>query len=57
MFSLLFHETDLCMLLTEGLRWKRHSKLIQHLNFLEDKKILFQIFLFLLVLKRILRDR
>lgn len=35
---MLFHETDLRMLLTEGLRWNRHCKLTQHLNFLEDKK-------------------
>lgn len=54
---MLFRETDLRILLTEGLRWNRHCKLTQHLNFLEDKRILFQIFLFLLVLKTILRDR
>ena len=35
---MLFHETDLRMLLTEGLRLNRHCKLMQHLNFLEDKK-------------------
>lgn len=34
----MFHETDLCILLTEGLRWNRCCKLTQHLNFLENKK-------------------
>lgn len=42
---MLFQETDLCMLLTQGLRWNRQCKLT-HFNILEDKKYYFKIFPF-----------